>query len=213
MLPHSVEGLEEYVRLSEAIAGWTRGNEARELARICFSLPADAHIVEIGSFLGSGTILLAGARRLRGSGLVHCVDPFDCTGDAFSVPHYRRILAECGGETLRGLFERNIRAAGLEQWVRIYQGRAEEVACNWAIPVDLLFLDGDQSRAGARSAYDNWARLPKVGGVVALHNSAPDNPNEGHDGSRILVEEEMKPPAFRDIRLVDSTTFATKSEV
>jgi hypothetical protein len=28
MLPHSVEALEEYLRLSEVIAGWTRGNEA-----------------------------------------------------------------------------------------------------------------------------------------------------------------------------------------
>ena len=32
---------------------------------------------QIGSFLGCSTVLLAGARRLRGSGRVHAVDPFD----------------------------------------------------------------------------------------------------------------------------------------
>src|SRR5215470_8068277 len=80
--PITSEELEKYFRSSEAIPGWTRGDEAYELARVCFTPPADAHIVAIGAFLDSGTILLAGARHLPGSGLVHCVDPFDCSGDA-----------------------------------------------------------------------------------------------------------------------------------
>src|SRR5215468_6466626 len=91
------EDLKLCLRHSETIPGWTRGEEARELLWISYSLAAGAIIVEIGSFFGSGTILLAGPRRICGSGLVHCVDPFDCTGDSFSVPHYQRILVEHGG--------------------------------------------------------------------------------------------------------------------
>src|SRR6202047_1066 len=79
------EELELCLHQSETIPGWTRGEEARELLRISHSLAAGAIIVEIGSFFGAGTILLAGPRRIRGSGLVHCVDPFDGTGDSFSV--------------------------------------------------------------------------------------------------------------------------------
>jgi len=88
------EELEICLRLSETIPGWTRGEEARQLLRISHSLSTDAIIVEIGSFFGASAILLAGPRRIRGSGLVHCVDPFDGTGDSFSAPHYQRILGE-----------------------------------------------------------------------------------------------------------------------
>src|SRR5437763_14208159 len=108
-----IEELELYLRLSETIPGWTRGEEAQELLRVSHSLSADCVIVEIGSFFGAGAILLAGPRKIRGSGLVHCIDPFDCSGDAFSVPHYRRILAEHGGASPRDHFERNIHAAAL----------------------------------------------------------------------------------------------------
>lgn len=203
--------LESYLRLSETVPGWTRGDEARELMRISFSLPADAIIVEIGAFFGAGTILLAGARRISGSGQVHCVDPFDCSGDSFSVPHYQRIVQEHGGGSLRGHFERNIRAAGLNPWVRTHQGRADEVVRTWSTPIDLLFLDGDQSKRGARSAYDGWARFLRAGGIIAVHNSAPENKTAEHDGHRCIVEEEIRPPHYDSIRLVSSTTLAVKT--
>jgi predicted O-methyltransferase YrrM len=205
------EDLELCMRHSETIPGWTRGEEARELLWISYSLAAGAIIVEIGSFFGSGTILLAGPRRICGSGLVHCVDPFDCTGDSFSVPHYQRILVEHGGGSLRDHFERNVRAADLGPWVRIHQGRAEEAARTWTTPIDLLYLDGDQSRKGVRDAYDSWARFLRPGGIIAVHNSAPENQTPEHDGHRCVVEEEIKPPFYSNIRLVCSTTFAIKT--
>ena len=200
--------LDDFIRLSEGIRGWTRGEEARELARISFLLPAGSNIVEIGCFLGASTILLAGPRRLQGSGLVHCVDPFDCSGDSFSIPYYQRILAEFGGRPIRCLFERNIRNAGVDSWVQVHQGRAAEIARNWAAPTDLLYLDGDQSRAGAREAYDAWAQFLKPGGVIAVHNSRPENRAPDHDGYRCLVEEEIKAPDYNDVRLIRAATFA-----
>jgi MMP 1-O-methyltransferase len=204
------EELEVCLRLSETIPGWTRGEEARELLRISHSLSAGAILVEIGSFLGASAILLAGPRRICGSGLVHCVDPFDGTGDSFSVPHYERILAEFGSGSLRDHFQRNIHNAGLGPWVRIHQGRADEVARSWTTPLDLLYLDGDQSRTGAREAYDGWVQFLKAGGIIAVHNSAPENYTAEHDGHRFIVEEEIKPPCYNNIRLVCSTTFAMK---
>ena len=203
------EELEVFLRRSETIPGWTRGEEARELLRISHSLSAGAVIVEISSFFGAGAIFLAGPRRIRGSGLVHCVDPFDGTGDAFSVPHYQRIFAEFSSGSLRDHFERNIHSAGLGPWVRIHQGRADEVARSWTTPIDLFYLDGDQSRKGVREAYDSWACFLKAGGIIAVHNSAPENHTSEHDGHRWLVEEEIKPPKYSNIRLVSSTTFAT----
>ena len=51
--------------------GWYRGEEAQALALISHSLPEGAGVVEIGSFLGSGTLLLGrteeGARFGKGA--------------------------------------------------------------------------------------------------------------------------------------------------
>ena len=202
--------VDDYLRISEDIPGWTRGAEARELARLSFSLPAHPTIVEIGSFLGSGTILLAGPRRDRGSGIVHCIDTFDGQGDAFSVPYYREILGKLGSGSVRSHFERNMSRSGLSSWVTIHEGRADQIAPTWTSSIDLLFLDADQSPAGVRRIYDDWEPFLKIGGVIALHNSEPTNHRPDHDGHRVIVEEEIREPKFCDIRLVVGTTFAVK---
>ena len=203
--------LQDYIQMSSVIPGWTRNEDAEELAHASFSLVEDAVIVEIGAFLGCCTVLLAGARAVRDSGEVHSVDPFDCSGDAFSVPHYRQIVASLGGGSLRDHFEANIRWAGLTRWVHVHQGRAAEIAMAWDRPIHLLLLDGDQSPPGAREAFDSWAPFLKPGGIIVLRNTRPREYAESHDGHRRLVLEQILPPRFTDVRLVGATTFARKA--
>jgi hypothetical protein len=203
--------LEPYIRLSEQIPGWIRGEQAMALALASFALPCVPVVVQIGSFFGSAAVLLAGARKAKGSGTVYCVDPFDCSGDEFSVPHYKRILTEAGGGALRDHFEQNLRRAGLDDWVTVLQGRAEDIARRWTEPIDMLALNGDQSPAGARAAYQCWSPFLKPGGTIAVHNSAPGPRPESHSGNRLLVDEELRPPAYTDIRLVVATTFARRA--
>src|SRR5690349_1726431 len=148
---NELESLAPFLRISEQLPGWIRGEEAEGLALTSLALPGSPVIVQIGTFFGSATVLLAGARRLRGTGKVHCVDPFDCSGDDFSVPHYRRLLAEAGNGPLRSHFESNIRLAGLEDWIEVHTGRAEEMIHGWTTSIDMLALGGDQSPAGARA--------------------------------------------------------------
>jgi MMP 1-O-methyltransferase len=205
-----MESLARYLRISEQLPGWIRGEEAAGLALTSLSLSGRPIIVQIGTFFGSAAVLLAGARQLRGSGIIHCVDPFDCSGDDFSVPHYRRLLTEAGGGSLRAHFERNIRSAGLEDWIEVHQGRAEEIARGWAVPIDMLALGGDQSPAGARAAYESWSPFLKRGGTIAIHNSSPREYDPTHDGNRRIVIEEIVPPMYTDIRLVVHTTFARR---
>jgi MMP 1-O-methyltransferase len=205
------ETFDHFVRLSENVPGWTRGEEARELMQMSASLPDDSVLVEIGSFFGSGTILLAGARQIRGSGLVHCVDPFDASGDPHSIPYYQDIIIGAGGRTLREYFETNLRNAGLEARVQVHQGRADQIARDWTTPVDMLFFDADQTYEGVRLAYDSWAPFLKRGGILAMHNSRHDYIAPGHDGHRIVVAESVMPPAYSQIRLIGTTTFAVKT--
>ena len=191
------------------IPGWTTRDEAASLARASYALIAGATVVEIGSFLGKSSVVLAGARRLRGSGILHCVDPFDASGDPHSVSSYRA-LADASPLGLRARFEANIRGAGLSEWVVVHVGTAEAVARTWTAPIDMLFMDGDQSPAGARSAYKGFAPHLKRGGILALHNSSDRAYAESHDGHRRLVVETIRPPEWTDIYCVDSTTFARK---
>ena len=198
-----------YVAASEAITGWARGPEAIELARVASSLPTDAVIVEIGSFLGSSAVLLAGGRMVAGSGVVHCVDPFDGSGDAHSVPVYRQITDELS-ESIRVRFDRSVIDAGVAARVMVHEGPAEQVGATWTSAIDMLFLDGDQSPLGARSAYDIWSPFLKPGGIIAIHNSADRQYSPEHDGHRRVALECLIEPSYVDVRCVGTTTFARK---
>jgi predicted O-methyltransferase YrrM len=194
--------------MSRRIHGWTRGEEAIALAELSRSLPPDAVIIEIGAFLGSSTVLLAGPRKLRGSGKVVSIDPFDGSGDAFSVPFYKEIIASLD-KSQRQCFDENIRRAHLEKWVEVFQERADEAARRWSRPIDLLFMDGDQSYEGVGLAYRSWAPFLKKGGILAVHNSR--SYERDHDGHTRLALEEVREPSYFDVRCVGTTTFARKS--
>jgi predicted O-methyltransferase YrrM len=206
-----LDGLAAYLRLSETIPGWTRGEEADALAEVAQSLEGDAVIVEIGSFFGSSTVFLAGARKLKGAGKVHCIDPFDGSGDSYSVPHYDAIIMAFGALSPREHFDRHVSAAGVSDWVEVHQGFAEEIATEWTTPIDLLILDGDQSPAGARAAYEGYSPWLKPGGVIALHNSSPREYTLEHDGHYLIAREEIHPPGYVERHLIGSITFARKA--
>jgi MMP 1-O-methyltransferase len=202
--------LGRYIVYSKSIPGWTRGDEAVELAQVCKRLPKEAVVVEIGSFLGCSAILLAGARKLSGSIKVHCVDPFDGSGEQYSASFYREIAKQYP-ISLRHIFDQNILHANLTDWVEVHEDTAEAVTAKWTLPIDMIFFDGDQSPVGVRTAYELWAPFLKTGGVIALHNSADRVYDEGHDGHRRLVVESVFPPQYTDIYCVGTTTFATKA--
>jgi predicted O-methyltransferase YrrM len=205
-----MEDMAAFLKTSSKVPGWTRGGEARALMEAGLELPEGAQVVEIGSFLGCGSILLAGARKLAGSGKLHCIDTFDASGDPPSVPHYHAIWLAFGARPLREVFEENIADAGLADWVEIHAGDAAEIGETWSTPIDLLFLDGDQSPAGARAAYDAFELWLKPGGVIALHNSVEREYEAEHDGHYLLARAELHPPRFGEIRIIGSTTFARK---
>jgi hypothetical protein len=195
--------------VSESIPGSTRNELARELVRVSSSLPADAHIVEIGTLFGAATVLLAGPRKSAGSGKVHAVDPFDCSGDLRSTPIYERLLRAAGGGSLREQFEENMRHAGVSEWIEVHQGQAIEVAANWTLPVDMIYVDLDVSGEAAGEALQGWERFLKPGGIIVVHNSDPDEPPAGN----IPIQQGICSPAYVEIRVVDGNTFARRSVI
>jgi len=197
-----------YVWHSRRIIGWTRGLEAPALARATRELTGVPVIVEIGCFLGCSTVLMAGARKLRGSGQVHSIDPFDGSGDAFSVPVYQSIAASLA-KPLRDAFESNIRRAGLTDWVTVHQKDAADAAGQWQDWIDLLYLDGDISREGTIKTYTAWQKWLRPGGVLVV--SSTQTTEDHHNGPMHLVAEFIRPPAYQHIRHVEGITLAVKT--
>ena len=206
---HRLGPLGRYVWFSRQVPGWTRGQEAIRLAQVSSSLPENAVVVEIGSFLGCSAILLAGGRKTSGSGEVHCVDPFDGSGDAFSVPIYSRSGPPC----------RN-RFASASKKTSVEPGCGLGCVCTLPTPtkqsttgpapLTCFFSMAITSTDVALATYLAWSRLLKVGGILAVHNSRPGYRCDTHDGSVRLVEERVHPPIYGEIELAGSTTFARK---
>ncbi len=192
------------------VRGWTGRRESGALFEVVKSLPENPVIVEVGSFLGRSAITLGWACRGKGGGRVYCVDPFDASGDAFSKPVYETVMRGVASSQWE-CFHQNLRGAGIEQWVEAIRGTAATAASSWTTPIDLLFLDGDQSPAGMREAFESFAPFLKLGATLAVHNSAVRHYEAGHDGGRRLVEDVVREPAFSSIRTVDTTTIAVKS--
>lgn len=204
------EEYDRYTTQSLGVPGWRGRNELETFAKVSRGLPVDAVIVEIGVFFGSGTISVAGARQIIGSGSVFCVDPFDGSGDDFSSPYYADIIHKRSELTPRGHFENNLKNAGLSDRVQIYEGLAQSAAVDWSTPIDMLFLDGDQSPVGARAAYESWVPWLKKGGIIALGNSNERVYDPTHMGNRLLVLNEIAPPNYDSVQCVDGATFARK---
>jgi hypothetical protein len=205
-------GIDELLAAAGTIPGWTVGDDARAVALASLALPDLPAIVEVGVYFGRCTALLAGARRLRGNGMVHCVDPFDGTGDAFSMSHYAADLSVSGFPSFEAAFRHHVDRLGLAQWVTVHRGRDVEVARKWSELIDLLLLDGDQSPTGARAEYEAWVGFLRPGGTIILRNTRDRDYAPDHDGHRRLAIEELVAPRWGEVRQVGATTFAVKQE-
>ncbi len=204
-------GLDEVVDAAATIPGWVIPPATREVALRSFHLPDNPTIVEVGSFMGRSTSLLAGARRLRGSGKVHAIDPFDCSGDEYSIPHYEQMLESSGAKTLEEAFRNHIHRLELTPWVETYKGTSLDVVAKWDRPIDLLLLDGDQTPNIQRASYESWIPFLKEGGQFILNNAGEREYDPGHDGSYILGKQEVLPPKFHAKRVIQHTLFAIKA--
>jgi len=198
------------VDISATVPGWRLAEESMALAAIAYELPAGATIVEVGAYMGRGTVVLAAARRLRGDGMVHAIDPFDCSGDEYSTPFYKQLLQEHGAASLQDVFRSHLTRFALENTVTVHPGQSRQIGSAWTDPIDLLLLDGDHSPAGAREAFETWVPFVRSGGTIAIDNSTEREYEPTHDGNYLIVKERVRPPLFSDITCVAHTTFCKK---
>ena len=157
-----------------SIRGWLSRDAALLLYRLASGV-SDGCIVEVGSFRGRSTVVLArGAQHGHGA-RVYAVEPHE--------PFVGPRGGEFGPED-RAAFFRNMVRTGAYRTVRLLNTSSEIVAPGWTEPVALLWLDGDHSYEGVRRDFDAWAPHLRPGCDLVL-----DDTDDPKLGPQRLVEE------------------------
>lgn len=147
------------------VPGWLTDAQARSLWDAAAGVAPGGRIVEIGSFRGRSTIVLASAAR-EGVAIV-AVDPH---GGGDRGP--REISPDAGrGEEDHAAFWENLRRAGVGE--RVAHVRASSACALDSVPgpVDVLYVDGAHRYAPARADIELWGARVAPGGTMLIHDA------------------------------------------
>ncbi|MFJ3528210.1 MULTISPECIES: class I SAM-dependent methyltransferase [unclassified Streptomyces] len=162
-------------------------------------------LLEVGTYCGRSTILLADAARAAGS-------------TALTVDHHRGseeqqpgweyhdptvVDPEVGRMDTLPTFRRTLHAAGLEEHVVALVGRSPQVAAVWGGQLGLVFIDGGHTDEHANGDYEGWAPHVAEGGLLVIHDVFPDPAHGGQAPYRIYLRA-LASGAFTEISVTDS---------
>ena len=147
------------------VEGWLSDDQARRLWAAATRLTAPSRIVEIGSFRGRSTIVLASAAA---DGVeVVAIDPH--AGNDRGPQEISGYEAEAQSDN--ECFEANLTAAGVRDRVRHVRAFSSEAHGEVEDPIDLLYIDGAHRYGPARDDIVQWGRRVRPDGTMLIHDS------------------------------------------
>lgn len=162
-------------------------------------------LLEVGSYCGRSTLLLADAARSAGV-------------TALTVDHHRGseeqqpgweyhdaslVDPEVGRMDTLPTFRRTLHAAGLEDHVVALVGRSPQVAAVWDGALGLVFIDGGHTDEHANGDYEGWAPHLAEGGLLVIHDVFPD-PADGGQAPYRVHQRALACGAFAEISATES---------
>jgi predicted O-methyltransferase YrrM len=164
-------------------------------------------LLEVGTYCGRSTILLADAARATGV-------------TALTVDHHRgseeqqpgwdyhdpeTVDPEVGLMDTLPTFRRTLHKAGLEDHVVALVGRSPQVATVWNAPLGLVFIDGGHTDEHANADYEGWAPHVAEGGLLVIHDVFPEPEDEftGQAPYRVYLRA-LASGAFKEVSATDS---------
>ncbi|MGP3970976.1 class I SAM-dependent methyltransferase [Streptomyces sp. 6N223] len=147
-------------------------------------------LLEIGSYCGRSTLLLADAARRTGTVAVtvdhHRGSEEQQPGEEFHDPELADAADPARMDTLPA-FRRTLADAGLEEHVVAVVGRSPQAAAalGGGGRFSLVFIDGGHTDAHATADYESWVPQLAVGGLLVIHDVFPDPADGGQAPYRI----------------------------
>ncbi|MFH8367479.1 class I SAM-dependent methyltransferase [Streptomyces sp. NPDC018031] len=146
-------------------------------------------LLEVGTYCGRSTLLLADAARAAGTVAItvdhHRGSEEQQPGWEYHDPSV--VDPEVGLMDTLPTFRRTLHAAGLEEHVIAVVGRSPQVAAVWGTPVGLVFIDGGHTDEHASGDYEGWAPKVAPGGLLVIHDVFPDPADGGQAPYRIYL--------------------------
>lgn len=187
---------------------------------LLFSLAKNASqkgvIVEIGSYKGGSTVLLAKGSQKGKKDKVYAVDPHPILPSSLAIGNHSEIWPK--NPFL--VFEKNIKKYDVEDVVIPIRKTSEEAVINWRKPIKLLWIDGNHDYGNVKTDFLQWEKHLIEEGIVAFHDScnsdfeAPvlgGNLREWDGPAKVVKKYILCSKRFKKIKIVDSITFAQKT--
>lgn len=157
--------VDDAIAAVDGVEGWLTEGQVRRLFEAAAAVPAGGTIVEIGSFRGRSTIVLA----LGATGPVDLVAIDPHAGNDRGPQELRGFEAEA--EDDHRVFLANLEGAGVAGAVRPVRRFSGEAHGDVHGPVDLLWIDGAHRFGPARADIRDWGRRVRPGGAMLVHDS------------------------------------------
>jgi predicted O-methyltransferase YrrM len=160
-----VDSFSEALGAVEKVDGWMTDDQARRLWDRAVGLQPGAQIVEIGSFRGRSTVVLASAAPVGVD--VFAVDPHAGNDRG---PQEIEGFAEAAAVD-HDVFHENLRSAGVDERVRHLRSYSQDALGAVDGDVELLYIDGAHRFAPALADIRVWGARVAPGGSMLIHDS------------------------------------------
>jgi SAM-dependent methyltransferase len=147
----------------DGVQGWLTDAQADRLRAAAERVPAGGRIVEIGSYHGRSTIVLARATDAE----VVAIDPH--AGNDRGPQQWTGTSAE--GEADHRTFLANLARAGVADRVRHVRRPSQEALDEVVGSVDVLYVDGAHRYGPASADITRWGARVAPGGTLLVHDA------------------------------------------
>ena len=190
------EAAKGFMPVKEGLALYEAAAEAAKLG-----LP----LLEVGTYCGRSTILLADVARRAGTVTV-AVDDRRGSEEREAGWEYRDptvVDPEVGVMDTLPTYRGTLRKAGLEDHVIAVVGRWPQVARVWTGPLGFVFIDGGHTDEHATADYEGWAPKVTPGGLLVIHDVFP-NPEDGGQAPYRIYLRALESGDFQEVSVTDS---------
>ena len=160
-----MRSFDEALSVVSGVDGWMSPDQAERLYRAAAGTHAGDQIVEIGSFRGRSTIVLASAAP-EGVAVV-AIDPH--AGNDRGPNELEGFAAAAA--TDNEVFNSNLAAAGVAHRVRHVRAFSDKAHDDVQGDLAVLYVDGAHRYAPARTDIRDWGARVAPGGTMLIHDS------------------------------------------